>query len=155
LSQSTKSSSSVLSRRHWKPRADVGVVLSLPVKVNRALALFDGSVGRSTMVVSGAPGEAVMVHTTTRHCAGSALPDAWFPPPSTVPWTAMMPQPSLRVTTFPVTVWPASATAIPSPLLPVATLPTTRLPSPAGAAPATSMPEPELPLTVLRRTTLS
>ena len=110
----------MLSRRHWKPRADVGVVLSLPVKVNSALALLDGSLGRSTIVVSGAPGAAVTVHTTTRHWAGSALPEAWFPPPSTVPWTARMPQPSLSVTTLSVTVCPPSATAMPSPLLPVA-----------------------------------
>ncbi len=74
---------------------------SLPVYVNhaRVLLLITGGVGsgpasigsiggpvRSS--VSGAPGLGPMVQTTPKHCSGSALPVAVFPPPSTLPVSA-------------------------------------------------------------------
>jgi len=67
------------------------------MKVNRAFRLLLGSVGRSTISVSGAPGVGPLVQTTPKHWVGSALPVAEFPPPSTFPGSTKIPHPSLRL----------------------------------------------------------
>ncbi len=76
LPHSTQSSSSVLSRRHSKPRSTSGVVSSVPMNVKSALWLLLGSIGRRPICGVGCPGGYVRSRRR-RPSTGSARRCRW------------------------------------------------------------------------------
>jgi hypothetical protein len=92
------------------------------------------------------------VHLTPKHCAGSALPLARFPPPSTFPGAAWIPQPSLLLARLFLIGWPEPETLMPSEPFVFVVFPSMVLPCSAAATPRTERPEALLLVAVFSRT---
>ena len=133
-------------------------VSSEPMNVKLALRLLLGSLGRSSSCVSGSPGgtKPPSVQTMPEHCCGSTLPAAMLPPPSMLPGSTYMPQPSFMwaVLRDDRVAGAGHVDAVAS-RCPSRSCGRSSVPRPAGATASIAMPSPSLASAAFSTTALS